>query len=106
MKTNKITQLLLGTAIVGVLHFCVGTFLYTHPPKNIKEEGLLLFAYFGFFILPVVIAFAGYIWVYWRSAYLSRCTGWRVTVAILFALVGIAISEYAMMFFCLNEYGS
>ena len=99
------TRLLRGMFIIAFLHFCVGTFLYTHPPKHITGEYRLIFAHFVYFILPVILAFAGYVWVYWHSAFLAGRTGWRAIVATLFALVAVAISEFVTMVFSIGLYG-
>ena len=96
-----IVRLLQRTFIVGLLHLCTGT-LFLYGSKKIEAlYDLNILVYF----LPIVLAFAGYFWVYWLSAFLAGRTGWRVLVATIFSLVAVLLSEWVTILYCINLFG-
>ena len=89
--------------LIGLFHFGLGTLLYY---LRIKSNSCIVASDWVVFALPVVAAFAAYVWVYLNFPFLAQRVVLRVILALFLALFFAAVSFSTTMLFVLNKFGS
>jgi hypothetical protein len=89
--------------MVAAAHFLLGSALYYARTKN---RGSFLESDWLVFALPLILALAGYFWVFWQSAFLAERTTWRIALAVVFVIAAASASGFATFIFILNQFGS
>jgi hypothetical protein len=89
---------MIGYGCVFVTHVIGQFLLYGHPPAFPIVLGNEL----GIFLVPFLVAFVGYLWVFERSPIFRSRLRWRFAKFLGFSVVSTIVSLYAGILVAIN----